>query len=79
LAYVPMMAAWRASRRWTTAHNLRKKIESGEYGQWLYPIIEGTEFTRADVNAAVLLAWDVFFGREVLKYEQEMSDKNGEI
>ena len=65
--YKPMVEAWKAKPRWTTAHNIHKgmKIES----QWL----------DDDDRTAFELAWEVFFQLYVMPYEISKRNENGDI
>jgi hypothetical protein len=68
--YREMMQEWNKSRRWTTAHNIYKRMK-----QRLLCIENGDE----DEALAYDLAWQVFFVKEVLKYEDEKEAENGPI
>ena len=64
--YKPMVDAWKANPRWTTAHNIFKEMA--------YSIEE-------DPNkfAAHSLAWQVFFQLYVMPYELQKRAENGNI
>ena len=66
--YAPMVEAWKLEPRWTTAHNIYKRMKQEK--QWLY------EF---DDEAAYELAWQVFFQLHVMPYELEKRNLNGDI
>jgi hypothetical protein len=77
LRYREMLRAWRASMRWTTAHELYRKMKKDILG--LENTINGpTEQTQDDI-AAYELAWDVFFALHVMPYELLQRTKNGEV
>ena len=64
--YKPMVEEWKASPRWTTAHNIYKKMICN----W---------DSDPDTVAAYSLAWQVFFAFHVLPYEREAEKRNGTI
>lgn len=69
--YKDMMDRWRASRRWTTAHNIFEEI-----------VAKVTRIPRMASNfdiAAHFLAFLVFFIKHVMKYEDEKEQENGTI
>ena len=78
LHYREMLRAWRASPRWTTAHELyRDKV--------MVPGMSQPEFLNKllavehlNDRAACELAWQVFFNRHVLPYEALKATENGE-
>lgn len=63
IEYKKLIDAFRADRRWTTAHNLTK--------DWFE--------LSDDEETAHFLAYMVFFCKEVLKYEDEKEKANGSI
>lgn len=65
--YRPMIRAWRASPRWTTAHELRKKKDND------------LVYLGTDDRTALNLAWDVFFNLHVMPYEIKKREENGEV
>ena len=67
--YDDMMLKWRKERRWTTAHNIYKLMKKE---------IKENDFSE-DTQRAYELAWQVFFTREVMEYEEEKAKENGEI
>lgn len=71
--YKQLVEAWKQERRWTTAHNLYKKLVF----EAIFP--EGTRFERADWMTALNLAWQVFFVLHVMAYEEEKMEANGDI
>lgn len=64
--YKPMVDVWKENPRWTTAHNIYKKM-----------IIDLP--LGSDHKAANLLAWQVFFAFHVVPYEKEAEKRNGTI
>ncbi len=75
LAYQKMIGQWRAEKRWTTVHTIKSNIQDGFYHGQICPT--GERCTEADI--AIKLAWEVFFVREVMPYEELMAKQNGEI
>lgn len=74
--YKPMVDAWKASPRWTTAHNLYAKLCKDRLLDWseLNPGPDhDTNFYARD------LAWQVFFIKYVMPYEDKKEKENGTI
>lgn len=74
--YKQFVVAWKEERRWTTAHTLYKDKLI------LLPCLEelkGTKWTNKDIITALHLAWQVFFTKKVMKYEDEKETENGDI
>jgi len=76
--YRQMLRAWRASTRWTIAHELyrdmvllAKECEN--------PGLTTPPSEKIDDQAARELAWQVFFQLHVMPYEIQMRTLNGEI
>lgn len=67
--YKQMIAEWKEERRWTTAHKIYEEMVNR---------IANKNWTD-DTKRAYELAWQVFFAREVMKYEEEKSIENGEV
>jgi hypothetical protein len=72
LYYREMLRAWRASPRWTTAHEIyfdMRQRTNGDIGM------------ARELNdiAAHELAWQVFFQLHVIPYELQKRTMNGEI
>ena len=65
--YRDLVSAWKEEPRWTTAHNLYKFV----LGQRLKD--------GPDDRAARELAWQVFFIKFVIPYEDEKEKANGTI
>jgi pentatricopeptide repeat protein len=66
LAYRDMVRRWKKSRRWTTAHEIyRDMMDMG--------------FPDRNTQIATYLAWQVFFVRHVMTYENEKAAINGEV
>jgi hypothetical protein len=64
--YKRMVDTWRQETRWTTAHNIFKALIS-------------TEFDDIEREAAAWLAWQVFFSKYVMPYEDLKEMENGKI
>jgi hypothetical protein len=64
--YKPMVDAWKANPRWTTAHYIYKEM--------VYYLEEDP-----DKFAAYSLAWQVFFQLYVMPYEYQKRAENGDI
>lgn len=65
--YKPMVEAWRANPRWTTAHEIYRDMV-------LYAWAEDD-----DNVTAIELAWQVFFNLYVMPYELKKQKENGDI
>jgi len=66
--YKEMMEKWRASKRWTTVHEIYNEMaENFDY------------LSTADQQTAKRLAWEVFFALEVVPYELEKRKENGDV
>ena len=65
--YKKLMEAWKKEPRWTTVHNLLKEE------------LEGPNNGPTDEAVAKILAWQVFFHRVVMPYEEQKAKKNGEV
>ncbi len=68
LAYREMVRRWRKSRRWTTAHEI-----------YLDLMAKRRDTPVGDDLAAAELAWQVFFVMEVLPYEEDKKELNGDV
>lgn len=77
LFYRKMLRTWRASPRWTTAHELYRDMVMipQAYGN-LIPIPIDQQL---DDQAARELAWQVFFSLHILPYEMQKRTLNGEV
>lgn len=64
--YKKMVEAWRADPRWTTAHKI--------YGDMLNAFLANN-----DDFVASRLAWQVFFIKYVMPYENQKELENGDI
>ncbi len=73
LHYRKMLRAWRASPRWTTAHEIYRDMVLG------HKVPLATDFHEVEEYTAVNLAWQVFFIKHVWPYEQMKCTLNGEI
>jgi hypothetical protein len=67
--YVSLVDAWKKEPRWTTAHNLFKKMVFQDLAR---PMSE-------DMITAAQLAWQVFFQLYVMEYEKVKRQENGDI
>jgi len=79
--YREMVKTWKENPRWTTAHNIRKKMESSmadlsSFEGFLYQVCPDRQ---EDVRIAYRLAWDVFFELYVMPYELKKRAENGDI
>lgn len=70
--YREMLRAWRASPRWTTAHEIYGNMRRRTHG------VIGSHRLEDDVIAHEL-AWQVFFQLHVIPYELQKRTLNGEI
>jgi hypothetical protein len=71
--YKEMVQEWKENPRWTTAHNIYKKMRSETKVTYAY-CPEGLED-----QCAKELAWQVFFLWWVVPYEKEKERLNGPI
>lgn len=60
-----MIDEWKKERRWTTADNIYKTVKRPE--------------TVGEEQRAKELAWQVFFVLQVMPYEEEKMEENGDI
>jgi len=67
--YKKMMIKWHKERRWATAHNVYKIMRN----------CVKQNFMDEDSKRAYELAWQVFFIKHVMKYEDEKCELNGDI
>lgn len=67
IAYREMVRRWKISRRWTTAHELYKEM------------LAKRPYKTMDDAVAEELAWQVFFIKHVMVYENEKAAINGEV
>ena len=75
-AYRYLIISWRLTRRWTTAHNLLKDLAWWTLKEWA---TYRTKYGLADYVVASILAYKVFFNKEVMVYEDEKEKENGKI
>ena len=66
--YKTMVDTWKATPRWTTAHEIYKKFLTDCEEEMLF-----------DDYCAYSLAWQVFFIKYVWPYEQKKMEENGDI
>jgi len=78
LYYRKMLRAWRASPRWTTAHELYRDMVMMA-AECENPRLTILAAEKIDDRAARELAWQVFFSLHVLPYELQKRTLNGEI
>jgi hypothetical protein len=77
LFYREMLRKWRASPRWTTAHEIyRDTILFPPAGNMA---VDATVDDTIDSLTAKELAWQVFFQLHVMPYEMQKRTMNGEI
>jgi len=68
--YKKMMEKWKENSRWTTAHNIYREVMTTSYGIDVHSL---------DGVVAKHLAWQVFFYKHILPYENEKEKENGDI
>jgi len=71
MEYWPLVHAWRLSPRWTTADRL--------FGQVLLKALKYVLTFKFAQLKALLLAWQVFFIKFVMPYEDKKEAENGTI
>jgi hypothetical protein len=76
LHYREMLRAWRASPRWTTAHELYRKLLADRAKDHLCTVPLPS---HDDNYTARELAWQVFFQLHVMPYELQKRTLNGEV
>lgn len=69
--YRKMADRWKAEPRWTTAHNIYKEMRQTLHDE--------TKIYTHDARAAYELAWQVFFIKYVMPYEDKKEAENGTI
>ncbi len=79
LAYQVMIGLWRANRRWTQAHDIKKMMRSGAVHEQICGPRALSEKYCGELDTAIQLAWEVFFIKEVMPYEDEKEAENGGI
>lgn len=72
--YKDMVKKFKENKRWTTAHNIYKKMIK----ETKYNCIKELEYST-DTKRAYELAWQVFFQLYVMPYELEKKIENGDI
>lgn len=72
LAYRDMVRRWKKSRRWTTAHEIYRDVLEVKL-----PL--ANDEIGITKRVASLLAWQVFFQKYVMVYENEKAAINGEV
>ena len=77
--YKRLMRVWKDEPRWTTAHEMYKLYMSEMTTNWLRDWSNRTRLTHADLTTAAALAWQVFFHKHVMDYENKKIIENGEI
>jgi hypothetical protein len=70
--YKQMVDEWKKNPRWITAHNLKKKMLHGLH-------LTHVGGLACDDCVARHLAWEVFFLKYVIPYENEKELENGTI
>jgi hypothetical protein len=81
LVYKEIKKAWDENPRWTTAHNLKKNLVEMFNNRWWFDWQDKCygKLDHNDFLAARDLAWEVFFALEVVPYELDKREENGEI
>lgn len=77
LHYKGFVDAWKASPRWTTAHNLYAQLLKDRMLDWW-----GDEEPKPNHDTNFVgreLAWQVFFIKYVMPYEDQKEAENGTI
>jgi hypothetical protein len=79
--YDKMVEKWKQTPRWTTAHGIYRDfcIEQTDRDFWNPTIVLATVFPLEDIKTAVDLAWQVFFQKFVMPYEDQKIIDNGDI
>jgi len=78
--YKEMVHKWNESPRWTTAHGLyRQTLDDESEFFWTFLETVSFRFDPLDLKAAQQLAWQVFFIRFVMPYENMKIMENGDI
>lgn len=75
--YMHLFTLFLAERRWKTVHRIYKHFVMDP--AWAIETFKDTKWTRPDIVTALHMAWQVFFVKEVMVYEEEMIEKNGDI
>lgn len=76
--YREMLRAWRASPRWTTAHEIYKNMVMIPKASAVLSRPDQRE-NQNNERAALELAWQVFFQLHVMPYELQKRTLNGEV
>jgi hypothetical protein len=95
IIYVEMMRRWNESPRWTTIHYLKKEFVMDRAGSEFLKKVEQDLITAGKINnctcdeskkfdlldlfTASDLAFDVFFYRHTIPYEDKKCSENGDI
>lgn len=75
IIYSSILMAWNDDKRWTTAHELFLDLDMFvETVHEEYP-----DLLPHDIHAAADLAWQVFFIKHVMPYENQKELENGPI
>ena len=79
--YKYMVDEWKKEPRWTTAHKLYRDIVLDELSDVFLPRHNQllARFDPMDIKAAADLAWQVFFQKYVMIYEDLKEKDNGTI
>ena len=74
--YKNLVTEWKDNPRWTTAHELYKDyiVNTDHFIE-----LQGTKYTQRDMITALHLAWQVFFIKYVMPYEDIKEKENGTI
>jgi hypothetical protein len=68
-----MMNEWKYERRWTTADRIYQRVRTPEHDR------EVASVEQFQQQCAKELAWQVFFVLQVMPYEEEKMEENGDI
>jgi hypothetical protein len=79
--YDYLVAEWKKEPRWKTAHRLYRDIVLDDENELFWKTFETLQykFYLLDIKAALNLAWQVFFQKYVMPYEDLKEKENGTI
>jgi hypothetical protein len=78
--YKQMVEEWKKEPRWSTAHVLYRELIEDDSDLFMdVCAVLAYKFDPIDVKCAAKLAWQVFWDRYVLPYENEKEKLNGTI
>lgn len=76
--YDHMVKVWKREPRWRTAHRIYRDFFDDEFYRYVCDQLYG-RFSEQDVMNADDLAWQVFFIKYVMPYEDLKEEENGTI